>query len=1236
MQDSNFPEFIDRYKIEDRLGKGGQGVVYLAHDPNLDIKVAVKVLASDNPDFVERFKLDARVLARLNAPNIVRIFDFNPNYPYLVMEFCPGGDLNDQIKSRRPQTLKRIVELVRQICEALIVAHEQPQPILHRDLKPGNVLFDKRVAKVTDFGLAKVLNDQTSGMTMSQGMMGTAGYASPEQLQDASKVDHRTDLWAVGVILYELMTFRGPFEKTDDDNVFQTAMRVIQDPPGKPAYAMPRPIWEVIERALKKPRAERFASAREMAQALDAALASVPEADRNASYPPDQGLAEIDRLALRLADSVESEQLDSAHECLQSMKQISRDASVTRYWARRLRDRGGSDRPVSSSSTSPTAPGSDSSSSLASIDKLTSEYRFADGRRECGKLLIADPNNSAVHDRLLRISTDERELNAAIEQARSEAGEARSGKNLERVVQLWAALEQRYPGHSDISAELAGATGERDGQQRGERSEKASAAATSQEQAGDLTGALATLDEYLQSYPDDDRLARERERLRAAHTAQTRDQRVQKLRDKARKSSAQDPETALAAWRAILDELPTDEEAHRETERIRQAATALELARGIRDAESQAEPLLARHEYSSAIVVWHNLQEQYPGDAGIRDRIATLEKQEQAFRKRSLVETIGQQADRLAAANDSGRYEACKGVPERLAKIVRDARVALRGDVAALTVAGEQIGESRATAEAELIARLQSLRIELLKRLNEATELVPGEAATEHEKSLKVSVAGVTRTLCESDLMEENGNPLLALDATRTMIEAAIQGVVDERGAETEKAQRRSEAAIKAAERAMEQLAVSSAASSEGGRKLAEQMESLLERSGSRSADVLEQVVIAATELAHQAISTRVRSEWDRLQKIRQALAEAADLIAAGAAGQLDQCSRACLKLTTAKSASVSVEQQDRTLTALTLEIEQQRKLLDEVQSGAAGVWQKAIQRSKGLGDAVSETLRSRIKQSLHAGESLAGKELDREARRLTALVSCAQVESAWVAQAGTFRGMEEGTGVAEISADLHGLVTEYREAAARGDSSRMSELGARIAEGSGSDGVDPVEVPHVGGRMRRFNLRLLPEGLEAYDDHLAAFEQASSKRNADPSEAAFVALRSYRALLQPPPAWHRWSAVTVLVLMVASATLFALPRSEPATVRLVSPSGPVQVELLNSGASTLATLDVGPDGISWNAPAGEYTVKTEHDVIVHFNIPLDETILVPGAPASHGTELANRLGLRELLGSDE
>lgn len=328
------PETIDRYKVKRRLGRGGQASVYLAYDPNFDLDVAVKVLEGRRGDreFAQRFRTEARVAVRLNHPNIVRVYAYDPDYPFMAMEFCEGGDLTDIIMRRRRMPLREILRIVRKIGDALVAAHENEPPILHRDLKPANVLFSKGEPKVADFGLAKVLGDEQA-LTTIQGMMGTIRYMSPEQCADASHVDHRSDLWSLGVILYELLSWSRPFDKHGDSFV-NIALKIRVEKPRRLPFDVPGPVAAVVERALEKERDSRFGSARELVAALDAALATLG-ADGDVLYPPETLISESDLLAARGAELLDEGKTDAARDILSQLRRLTPDASLVPYWNRR-------------------------------------------------------------------------------------------------------------------------------------------------------------------------------------------------------------------------------------------------------------------------------------------------------------------------------------------------------------------------------------------------------------------------------------------------------------------------------------------------------------------------------------------------------------------------------------------------------------------------------------------------------------------------------------------------------------------------------------------------------------------------------------------------------------------------------------------------------------------------------------------------------------------------------------
>ena len=201
---------IPQIEILELLAKGGMGAVYKGRQKSLDRLVAVKILPPDNHDaaFAERFTREARALAKLNHPNIVAIYDFgNANgLFYFVMEYVEGANLRHLLKEKA-FAAKDALAIVPQLCDALQFAHDEG--IVHRDIKPENILIDKKGrVKIADFGLAKLLGHEhiDDNLTATHQVMGTIKYMAPEQMEGAKNIDHRADIYSLGVVFYELLT----------------------------------------------------------------------------------------------------------------------------------------------------------------------------------------------------------------------------------------------------------------------------------------------------------------------------------------------------------------------------------------------------------------------------------------------------------------------------------------------------------------------------------------------------------------------------------------------------------------------------------------------------------------------------------------------------------------------------------------------------------------------------------------------------------------------------------------------------------------------------------------------------------------------------------------------------------------------------------------------------------------------------------------------------------------------
>lgn len=263
-----------RYQIGERIAAGGMGVVYQAHDERLGRTVVVKILRThlaQDPRFVERFRREARAVASLSHPNIAGIFDYGEDEGrhFIVMEFAEGKDLADVIRADGPLEPALAARIAAQICVALDHAHAAG--IVHRDIKPANVIVDSAgKVKVTDFGIARAAGDST--LTVTGTMLGTAHYLSPEQAS-GSKVVPASDIYALGIVLYEMLTGEVPFTA---DSAVAVAMRHVNDEMPAPSSVdpeIPEELDEVVARATAKDPAARWSGGREMAAALAAAVA---------------------------------------------------------------------------------------------------------------------------------------------------------------------------------------------------------------------------------------------------------------------------------------------------------------------------------------------------------------------------------------------------------------------------------------------------------------------------------------------------------------------------------------------------------------------------------------------------------------------------------------------------------------------------------------------------------------------------------------------------------------------------------------------------------------------------------------------------------------------------------------------------------------------------------------------------------------------------------------------------
>ncbi len=269
----------DRYELLGIVGEGGMAVTYRARDTSLNREVAVKVLRTQfvgDAEFVERFRREAQAAAGLSHPNIAAVYDIGRqgNMPFIVMELVDGLDLAQVLKADGPLAIAQAVKLALQIAEALKQAHALG--VVHRDIKPGNILLSNDQVKVTDFGIARTLSAER--LTADQAILGTASYLSPEQARGEA-AGPTSDLYALGAVMFELLTGRTPFHA---ETPVAVAVKQIQERPEAPSRwrpEVPFALDRVVLRCLAKEPADRYASAQMLIddlQALDTISVAAP------------------------------------------------------------------------------------------------------------------------------------------------------------------------------------------------------------------------------------------------------------------------------------------------------------------------------------------------------------------------------------------------------------------------------------------------------------------------------------------------------------------------------------------------------------------------------------------------------------------------------------------------------------------------------------------------------------------------------------------------------------------------------------------------------------------------------------------------------------------------------------------------------------------------------------------------------------------------------------------------
>ncbi|MEQ9322187.1 MAG: serine/threonine-protein kinase, partial [Polyangiaceae bacterium] len=277
-----------KYRLEHPLAEGGMGAVWVAHHLGLEVDVAMKFMLgelADDPTVRQRFAREAKAAAKIKSPHITQIHDYgvHEGTPYMAMELLEGRDLDDVVMKREELGLDRVADIVTQLCRGLSIAHEAG--VIHRDLKPSNVFLaevgDQTIVKVLDFGIAKVVRSDlaVSKGTESGVLVGSPRYMSPEQAT-GEPLDGRSDLWSVGVLIYELLTGVSPFDSESLGKVITLICTADIAPPSHYDRRLGPEVDRFFERVFEREPARRYPTAMDLADAFEAAVRAEPKRAR--------------------------------------------------------------------------------------------------------------------------------------------------------------------------------------------------------------------------------------------------------------------------------------------------------------------------------------------------------------------------------------------------------------------------------------------------------------------------------------------------------------------------------------------------------------------------------------------------------------------------------------------------------------------------------------------------------------------------------------------------------------------------------------------------------------------------------------------------------------------------------------------------------------------------------------------------------------------------------------------
>jgi len=737
-------ERIGKYEIQAEIGRGGFGRVYKGYDPTVGRVVAIKVLLPDSgdPEFLTRFKMEATTAGNLHHPNLVTIHEFGDEggSQFLVMEYLQGEELQQLIRDRRPIPLLEKVEIMQQVAAGLHCAHENH--VIHRDIKPSNVMVMKdNVVKLMDFGIARLTRNETTRMTKAGFLVGTLNYMSPEQFRD-QEVDELCDIWAFGVIYYEFLTGRFPFEGTSTPAILYSITTVEPPAPSSLVPECPEALSQMIMKTLAKDRDLRYQSLHEFQLDVGPILLEMRRQKATELLPQAQAL-------------FEQEKGDEAQRLVRRILELE----PMNVQARQLRER--IQRMAQQQAIVPKVV----------AFKKTGEEQLSQNR-------YAEAIQS--FENALRLDSANTEIRSLLEMARSSVGQYKRAQELAEAAALLADAKDFAAAHELVrQAFEVDPTNQRarevmarvqhafDSQERRREVEQIVRKAQGFIQHGSFDEALDLLNEAgkrLHDPPEVIAAIAEAETGRKAKAERERRERAIREADELlRQERVEEAENLLHPLRK---EAPEDPGILQALERCEQAKRVLERRDAVRRVTDRVRLLQRDGELERAVALVARALQEFSGDA---DMAALLEESKQLVRerddRRAIDDTLRQARDLRTSGDNAGAGRLLEEARGKYGEV--PALVALANDIASDLRARQNREAANAIAKEVRALTFRGDWTAASEKLRGAMEQFPGEP------ELIALLESVDRGASEEATRKERDAAIAAARATRQRGELA-------------------------------------------------------------------------------------------------------------------------------------------------------------------------------------------------------------------------------------------------------------------------------------------------------------------------------------------------------------------------------------------------------------------------------------------------------------------------------